>query len=187
MTKNPNSKNIPTDNVNEACKMIAEFISSNELTIKNINEIYRAILTNDCVLGSKLWTNEDIKMVLDDNFGGIGEILNENVQNDIAYNIDTDALNECNDIEWDAVIEGIRNSDIFVRVEDIKWDISKKDFDSEEEYIGTLCKLPENIEIPIREFKHCDNYEDYIPDYISDEYGFCHDGYGSVELIVKDH
>ena len=93
-------KSVPADTyVNETCKMIAAFIKSNNLTPEDINEIYHAIATSDCVLGSKLWTDEDIKMALDDNFGGIGKILDENAQCEMANNIDEDAFDDCNDHE----------------------------------------------------------------------------------------
>jgi len=186
-TKNSNLK-ISTNKVNEACKKIAEFIRSNDLTIENINEICGAIETNDCVLGLKLLTNENIKIALDDNFGGIGEILNEHAQCEIANNIElaTDALNECNDAEWEVIIASIRNSDVFVRVKGINWNISEKDFDSKEEYEEHLSELPKIVEIPIKEFKYCDDYTNRVTDYLSDEYEDCHEGWDSIELIVKN-
>lgn len=179
-------KSVPADTyVNEACKMIAAFIKSNNITPEDINEIYHAIATSDCVLGSKLWTDEDIKMALDDNFGGIGEILDENAQCEMANNIDEDAFDDCNDHEWEAIIDGIKDSGVFVKVKGIKWDVSEEDCDSEEERKKILNMLPKDVEIPIENFRNCDNYQDYISDYISDEYEWCHDGYESVEFTTE--
>lgn len=179
-------KSVPADEyVTEACKMIATFIESNDLTIDDINRIHRAIKTNGYVLGSKLWTDDDIKKNLDDNFGGIGKILDENAQCEIANSIDEDSLNDCDDAEWEAINNAIKDSGVFVRVKGIKWDVSEEDCDSEEERKKILDELPKDVEIPIENFRNCDNYEDYISDYISDEYEWCHDGYESVEFTTE--
>ena len=179
-------KSVPADEyVKEACKAIATFIRANDLTPEDINEIYHAITVSGCVLGSKLWTDDDITMALNDNFGGIGAILDENTQCEMSNNIDSDSLEDCNDYEWNAIIEGISESGAFVRINNIKWDVPLEDCESEKERKKILNKLPKNVEIPIGNFKNCSSYEDYISDYLSDEYDWCHDGYESVEFTTE--
>ncbi len=177
-------KSIPTDNVDEACQMIADFIRSNSLSAKNINEIYYAIAESECVLGSKLWTNEDIKLALNDSFGSIGEILDNATQNELVDNIDTYVLKNRYDTEWESIIDDIRTSNIFVRVEDIDWDIEREACDSDEEYEEILANMPKNIEIPINEFKGYSDYDDCISDYIDDNYGYCYFRYGSCKFVT---
>lgn len=144
-----------------------------------------AIVDSGCVFGSKLWTDRDIKLTLDNDFGGIEEIFDENAQCEIVNSIDSDVLNDCNDAEWNAIIGGIENSGVFVRVKGIEWDICEEDCDSTEECNKILNELPRDVEIPIKNFKNCNNYVDYISDYISDEYDWCYKSYESVELATE--
>ena len=165
-TKNLNLESVPTDNVDKACEGIAEFIRANDLSFDNIHKIYFALRESGNVLGSKLWTTEDIEMALNDRFGGILEIFGETALSMIPDNIDTEMLDACNDTEWDAITTGIKDSGLFVYVNDIKWDIPEEEYSSEEEYKEIINNLPKQIKIPIAEFEGCTNYKEMISDYL---------------------
>jgi hypothetical protein len=60
-----------------------------------------------------------------------------------------------------------------VKFSNIQWDIDEEDFPSDEKLV-----LPQNftVDIPVPEDNDTD-LSDYLSDWLSNEYGFCHNGF----------
>lgn len=61
-----------------------------------------------------------------------------------------------------------------IRVFDIKWDTRDDDYEDD---LDTLQMLPDEIIIPLEKIPEYANELDMVSDYISNETGFCHDGF----------
>lgn len=75
--------------------------------------------------------------------------------------------------DWEA-LEHSNNGDEFIKVKvsNIEWDIDEEDSD-----------LPTEIEFQSEEYYEiCDKLIDEISDWLSDEYGYCHDGFEVEEI-----
>lgn len=68
-----------------------------------------------------------------------------------------------------------KSNENLLRIEfsNVQWDIDEEDFFSDEDPI-----LPKNftIDVPASEDDYTD-LSDYLSDWLSDEYGFCHNGF----------
>lgn len=71
-----------------------------------------------------------------------------------------------------------RESKVTVRIYDIKWDVDDEDLDDEDP-----VSLPESITHTFAGYGELDDeLLDEIADWLSDEYGFCHDGFQAEEI-----
>lgn len=157
--------NPPVSDENEITKQIVELLDHNELSAGNISEVFRALHRQDNCIGGKIWSHDDVRSQLRDNYN---VDLSDDAVAIIANNID-DALDDCCDTEWMAIDEAIRTSDVKIKVTNIDWDVDKDDFDDETEYDAVNENLPKEVEIPLAELEG--NVE--IEDYLSDNYDHC--------------
>ena len=139
-----------------------ETMSDDTLTPEQCSRIFRVLLRQDAVLGGKLWTEEDIKWKLKQDYG-IEKITEEEVD-DIAGEVDTDALEDCTNAEWDAIRDAINKvNDIKIVVTDIKYDITDEEPAEE---------LPTELTFDLQEAEGYYNLEDAINDLICDKTGY---------------
>jgi hypothetical protein len=59
-----------------------------------------------------------------------------------------------------------------IKFSNIQWDIDEEDFFSNEELI-----LPQNFTVCVPAPEDDTDLSDYLSDWLSDEYGFCHSGF----------
>ena len=156
--------NPPVPDENEVTKHIVELLDHNELSAGNISEVFRAIHRQDSCIGGKIWSHNDIRSQLRDNYN---IDLSDDAVAIIADNIN-DTLDDCHDAEWMAIDEAIRISDIKIKVTDIDWDVDANDFDDEAEYDAVNENLPKEVEIPLSNLENV-----LIEDYLSDNYDYC--------------
>ena len=73
------------------------------------------------------------------------------------------------------------NSTITVRIYNIKWDIDEEDYSNEE---NEKLNLPNEVIHTFYEYNDINDEDllDEIADWLSDEYGFCHDGFEVEEV-----
>lgn len=168
--------NPPVSDENEIIKQIVELLDHNELSAGNISEVFRALHRQNNCIGGKIWSHDDIRSQLRDNYS---VDLSDDAVAIIANNIN-DALDECYDAEWMAIDEAIRTSDVKIKVTNIDWDVDKDDFDDEAEYDAVNENLPKEVEIPLSELEG--NVE--IEDYLSDNYDHCVKSFKTAEVTA---
>ena len=157
--------NPPVSDENEVTKQIVELLDNNELSSSNITNVFKALRRQDNFIGGKIWSHDDIRSQLRDNYS---IDLSDDAVAIIADNIDN-TLDEYLDSEWMAIDVAIRTSDVKVKVTNIDWDVDKNDFDNETEYDAVNENLPKEVEIPLSELEGNVNIEDYL----SDNYDYC--------------
>lgn len=64
----------------------------------------------------------------------------------------------------------------------IKWDVTDGDM-TQEEMNEILETLPTEVDVPYHLVNNEDDYVEVVSDWLSDEFGYCHDGF---ELIMCD-
>ena len=157
-------------------KQIVELLDHNELSAGNISKVFRALHRQDSCIGGKIWSHDDIRSQLRDNYN---VDLSDDAVAIIADNIN-DTLDNCHDSEWMAIDEAIRTSDVKIKVTNIDWDVDKNDFDNEAEYDAVNENLPKEVEIPLSELEG--NVE--IEDYLTDNYDYCVKSFKTEEVAA---
>ncbi len=175
MDMNNYFKAIPTaGESNVVAADIANLINSTKFTADECSDIFRALTKQEQVLGGKLWTTNDIRSMVFDDFGGDLIDYSDDDIDTIAGYVNEDVFTECTDGEWCAIHDGIVNSCISVHVTDIEWDVDKEDFDDEAEYRAVLeNELPVDIDVPIKALGGDGDIETWL----SDQFGYCVNSY----------
>lgn len=155
------------DTTSTLADQIVKAIRSNTFKAEELSDIFRAISCQQEALGGKFWTTEDIKTQLTNNFDGDAIKIPHDWLIDIACKVEEDILQDCDDCEWDAIDEAIKNSDLSVTVSDIEWDIDKEDFKDEAEYDAVNENLPAGAIIPVSELEFTT-----ISDWLSDHFDY---------------
>ncbi len=168
--------NPPVPNENEVTRQIVELLDHNELSAGNISEVFRALHRQDSCIGGKIWSSNDIRSRVRENYQ---VDLSDDAASVIADNIN-DTLDDYHDAEWMAINEALRLSDIKIKVTDINWDVDANDFDAEAEYNAVNENLPKEVEIPLSELEG--NVE--IEDYLSDNYDYCVKSFKTEEVTA---
>jgi len=159
---------------------ICRLIRTSELSASDISAIFRALQSQDNYIGGKIWTTDDIKSQISDNYPE-GLVLSDDAISNIANDADLEeALSDCQDQEWEAIDDAIRDSDIKIHISDIDWDVNADDFDDEAEYDAVNENLPKEVEIPLSELEG--NVE--IEDYLSDNYDYCVKSFKTEEVAA---
>ncbi len=155
-------------------KNIADFIRNHTLTADEISDILMALRDQKNVIGGKIFTQNDIKYYLDENYD-IEFELNEAQLDAIQAQINPKFYNECDDADWDRIANAIQRANISIKATDIKWSVTADDVDgddlSDEEIEAKIAEirdtLPTSVDIPLVDLKGVT-----IEDYLSDEYGW---------------
>ena len=148
---------------------IVRFIESNNLSTDECSSIFRALMKKESIIGGKIWTRDDIRSAIENKLPENLDI-SEDAISEVQNALNEDALNDCTDSEWEAITDSISDSEGAVKVTGIKWD-----FDD---------ITPEEADLPTEENIQLSSLEEYdgqkeIPDYLSDEYGYCVLGYSA--------
>ena len=169
--------NLPADVVKEKVVNIVKFIDRNKMSPANISEIFHALHRQENCLGGKIWSIDDIRSQLQNNYEVDLSDKALSVIADYVYG----TLDDCNDEEWAAIDEAIRSADISLRVFDIEWDLDPEDFEDEVEMDAVNeNELPSEVTIPFSELEG--NIE--IADYLSDNYDYCVRSYSVEEVLA---
>ena len=134
-------------------KNVLEFIKNENLSAADISDIFSALKDKENCLGGKIWTTDDIDMVITENFGNGDIVVTEDWRDDIACNMDSDPLNDSDDSEWNYILDNVREAGLTVYVRDIVWDLDPDYFDCEEDLEAKRDRLPENVDIPLNELE----------------------------------
>ncbi len=124
---------------------------------EDISTVFNTLLEQNCVIGGKIWTDEDIfYKAMNNNY----DIFKEDIEEVKKY-LNKRAFEDCNDSEWEAIDMALKNyADANMKkVTNIVWDT---DEDSDED---PNVNLPDTVWIPKIE-------DDEIADYLSDKYGY---------------
>lgn len=89
-------------------KTIKALIKENELTASDCSDIFVALLQKPQVLGGKLWTTDDLYTLLSDR--GLSEKDAENIVGDATNYVYRDILCDCEDYEWEELIEALNKA-----------------------------------------------------------------------------
>ncbi len=174
-------KAVPADDTtSEIATQIAALIRANQFSADECSNIFTALINQREVLGGKLWTTEDVRSRLAEITNGEAEIPQE-VIDEVCNQVEEDAFCDCNEDEWNAIDDAIKEAGVRVTVTGIEYDIDEDDFDSEEEYKEFLedNELPKEMTFPVTALE-----EREIADYISDNTEFfIKDGY-SIEMTA---
>ena len=107
--------------VDDICKLIR----TSELSADDISAIFRALQSQDNYIGGKIWTTNDIKSQIDKNYPE-DLVLSDDAISNIADDADMEeALSDCQDQEWEAIDDAIRDADIKIHISDIDWDLDE--------------------------------------------------------------
>ena len=167
--------NPPKYDSHEIATRIADILDHNELSSGDISVVFRALHRQDNCLGGKIWSPDDIRSQIVDNYP---LSLSDNAISIIANEVDG-TIDDCTDSEWMSIDEAIRRADIKIKITDIEWDIDKDDFDDEAEYETVIASLPVSTEVP---FSALEDYAE-IEDYLTGEYDYCVKSFNTEEVL----
>ena len=170
-------KAVPScETTSEIAKQIVGLIRSNQFSADEVSSIFGALTDQGEVLGGKLWTTADIGAVIVDEYCDGSFKVQVGWKDEIQNHLDTDIFSECDDAEWDAIRDAIKESGITLKVSDIEWDVDKEEFDCEAEYDAVTNNLPKSVDIPVSELTVD------VETYLSDNYDYCVKSYSTEEV-----
>ena len=170
-------KAVPSEETtSEIVKQIVGLIRSNQFSADEVSSIFGALAVQGEVLGGKLWTTADIGAVIVDEYCDGSYKVSREWIDEVQNHLDADQFSDCNDTEWSAIRDAIKESGITLKVSNIEWDVDKEDFDCEAEYDAVTDNLPKSVDIPVSELTVD------VETYLSDNYDYCVKSYSTEEV-----